>query len=72
MKRKIKISLTRAQAEGLMDAGNRGVADLHDGQEDQGLLAADAADEALNLLGTAMRDAEWTDEFTFPTEQEQF
>lgn len=53
----ISVRLTERQAEGLMEVGNRGVADLHDSGTDFDLESADAADEALGKLGRAMSEA---------------
>lgn len=57
MKRIITLKLTKIEAEGLMDAGNRGVADLHDSGTDDDLKSADAADLALDKLGLVMEQA---------------
>ncbi len=59
-KRIITLKLTQQEAEGLMYAGNRGVADLHDAQGDADLESADWADKALDKLGDAMNSA-WPD-----------
>lgn len=56
-KRVIVIRLTRDEAEGLLNAGNRGVADLIDAQGDEDLEAAEWAEKALNKLGVAMEEA---------------
>jgi hypothetical protein len=54
MKKYISLRLTQRQAEGLMNAGNRGVADLHDADSDEDDKAAVAAEEALDKLGYVM------------------
>lgn len=63
MRRKqyITISLTERQAEALMNAGNRGIADLHDAGGEEDSIAADLALDALDKLGAAMAKA-WPDE----------
>lgn len=66
MKRVIHLKLTRAEAEALLDAGNRGVSDLHDAGDDESLAAADWADAALDKLGRAMAEANWVGDFEFP------
>lgn len=59
MKKVISIKLTRPEAEALMDAGNAGIADLHDAQDDESLETAEVADRALNKIGAAMAEANW-------------
>ena len=56
----ITIRLTEAEAEGLMNAGNRGIVDLQADQSDEAQDAAAAADLALSKLGRAMAMA-WSD-----------
>ena len=60
MKRLIAVKFTRAEADALLNAGNRGVADLHDAQDDESLEQADLADAALRKIGQAFSDA-WPD-----------
>lgn len=66
MKRVIHLKLTRAEAEALLDAGSRGVSDLHDAGDGESLTAADWADAALDKLGQAMAEANWMGDFEFP------
>lgn len=57
MKRLITIKLTRVEADALINAGNRGIADMHDSQDDDQLEAADVADAILDRIGAAASTA---------------
>ena len=61
MQKTIKLILTRKEAEALMDAGNRGVADLEDCQDDEADALIEPAERALSRMGTLMREAGWND-----------
>lgn len=58
-KRIITIKLTRQEADAIIDAGNAGIADLHDAQDDDSLETADIADAVLNKIGSACVAAGW-------------
>lgn len=67
-KRIIHLKLTEAEANALIDAGNSGIADMHDSQEDDQLKTADVVDVVLDRLGQLMRDAKWADDQQEETE----
>lgn len=53
MRRLITIKLTKDEVNAIIDAGNAGIADMHDSQEDRQLEAADVADAVLNKIAHA-------------------
>lgn len=64
-KRIITLKLTRKEADVLLETGNRGVADLHDAQDDESLEMADIADAILDRLGRAAAAA-WPEDAANP------
>lgn len=69
-KKTIVIRLTEAEAEGLMNVGNRGIADLEDAMGGSSGTDAEehgkdyeAGNDALGKLGQAMREA-WPETFS--------
>jgi hypothetical protein len=61
----IKLVLTQREAEALLDAGNRGVADLNDVDDDESSAIAEDADLVLGRLGQKMAEA-WPKADTVP------
>lgn len=60
MKRSITIKLTKDEADSLLVAGNAGIADLIDAQDDESLETANSADKVLDKIGQAY-SAAWPD-----------
>jgi hypothetical protein len=58
----IDMKLNREEARALLDAGNAGVAQLRESDEDADQQTADAAGDVLFRLGELMTAAGWLDE----------